>query len=83
MSTEETYRLTPLGTIGTVAAGDERRIMDALELQARRQGLGAREGTFPCIVMDGTGWEFSEVESIGADVSAAIERAEAEEADDV
>ena len=68
MSTEETYRLTPLGTLGSVADGDERRIMDALELQARRQGLGAREGTFPCIVMTGVGWEFTEVEHEGGEV---------------
>ena len=68
MSTEGTYILTPLGTLGYVAAGDEQRIMDALELQARRQGLGAREGTFPCIVMTGAGWEFSEVEHEGGEV---------------
>ena len=68
MSTEETYIVTPLGAIHAVAEGDEQRIMDALELQARRQGLGARDGTFPCIVMTGAGWEFSEVEHEGGEV---------------
>ena len=61
MSNEETYKLTPLGALTCVAEGQEREIMDALELYARRAGLGAARGAYPCIVMTGGGWEFSEV----------------------